>query len=418
MLTTNKLGAIVLGTSALLFLGAAQSPNVCRLSKREAPNKGTTIIARASFDPNQPNKSLIYFAAALGNAGVAALLWGKKEPQQSAIAQSLPGETTEQLPALPESMATPVNQSDDTFYVWSRDLLGYPSVLIYGAQGAGKTSFASWLVGERIKLGHKIRILDPHREYGQWAGLDCVGDGMNYEAIDRELGWFTKEIKRRYQERAISPNYQPSPITVLCDEFTSWADKCENSADFFRESLSDIRKIGLHVIFISHARTLPGLGGAKGLAATRDAGLLELELEATVDPVTKKAVPKLQGKLKYPGAVERETVALAPWMKGQTDFRATSGVVIPFPDPVVEQPPWKSSEVNPSEDYSDSTPSTSDFPSAEKALFLAIRAHLGSGKSRSWVIENVLGFKGRRFAEGKDLLETLLTKYENKSEEG
>lgn len=238
-------------------------------------------------------------------------------PVRAATAYTVPVSATQPI----QNLQTFTQSIDSDLYNWVRDLLGYPCVLIWGPQGAGKTSAASWLVAERIKLGHKIRIFDPHREYGQWAGLDCVGDGMNYEAIDRELGWFTKEIKRRYQERANSPNYQPQLITVLCDEFTSWADRCENAADFFRECLSDIRKIGLHVIFVSHARTLPGLGGAKGLAATRDAGLLELELEATVDPVTKKAVPKLQGKLKYPGATERETVALAPWMKGQNDFR-------------------------------------------------------------------------------------------------
>jgi DNA polymerase III delta prime subunit len=210
--------------------------------------------------------------------------------------------------------------------------MGYPSILIYGPQGAGKTSTAAWLIRERIKAGHQIKVLDPHRAYGQWDGLECIGDGMDYDAINDELKAFTDEIKARYKTRASVPNYNPPKLTLVCDEFTQWAKKCSHSATFFEESLTDIRKINLHVLFISHARTLTGLGGSSGLAATRDAGLLELELEAQVDPVTTEASPKLLGWLKYPGVAmnERQRVAIASWMNGSMDFSG-SGVALTVP---------------------------------------------------------------------------------------
>lgn len=213
---------------------------------------------------------------------------------------------------------------------WAKDLMGYPSVLIYGAQGAGKTSTAAWLIRERLKTGHQIKVLDPHREYGQWDGLNCIGDGMDYEAINDELKAFTNEIKARYEARAKIPNYNPPKLTLVCDEFTQWAKKCSHSATFFEESLTDIRKINLHVLFISHARTLIGLGGSSGLAATRDASLLELELEAQVDPVTGEASPNLLGWLKYPGKAiaERQRVAIAPWMNGSMNFKSTPNSIL------------------------------------------------------------------------------------------
>jgi len=209
---------------------------------------------------------------------------------------------------------------------WTDDLMSYPSILIYGPQGAGKTATAAWLIGERINQGHQIKVLDPHREYGQWDGLECIGDGMDYEAINDELGKFTEEIKQRYKTRSKIPNYNPPKLTLVCDEFTQWAKKCGNSATFFEEALTDIRKVNLHVLFVSHARTLTGLGGSSGLAATRDAGLLELELEAQVDSVTKKASPKLLGWLKHPGVAmnERKRVAIASWMNGSMDFSDTA----------------------------------------------------------------------------------------------
>lgn len=228
---------------------------------------------------------------------------------------------------------------------WTPDLMGYPSILIYGAQGAGKTSTAAWLIRERLTAGHQVKVLDPHREYGQWDGLECIGDGMDYDAINDELKTFTSEIKARYKARALTPNYDPPKLTLVCDEFTQWAKKCGHSATFFEESLTDIRKINLHVLFISHARTLTGLGGSSGLAATRDAGLLELELEAQVDPQTKKASPKLLGWLKYPGMPmnDRIRVAIASWMNGSMDFSglgATPEVVQPPQPKPTEQQSW------------------------------------------------------------------------------
>jgi hypothetical protein len=288
------------------------------------------------------------------------------EPAQSQIANA--SCTTNQQPITNNSPLPPEQ--------WTPDLMGYPSILIYGAQGAGKTSTAAWLIRERRLRGHQIKILDPHRAYGQWDGLECVGDGMNYDAINDELQAFTEEIKMRYKVRAKTPNYKPPKLTLVCDEFTQWAKKCSHSATFFEESLTDIRKINLHVLFISHARTLTGLGGSSGLAATRDSGLLELELEAQVDPTTGEASPKLLGWLKYPGVAmnERQRVAIASWMNGSMDFSG-SGVT----STILQQ---QSSTIESTETQSDLDTSTSLEPQTE----LKVSDSLGEPLKTIWLM--------------------------------
>jgi hypothetical protein len=204
--------------------------------------------------------------------------------------------------ATPPTLALEPEQSAEVSpYAWLSELMNYPSVLIYGPPGSGKSTLAEWLVYQRAHLGHEVEILDPHRAAGQWAGLPVYGDGLDYPAIDARLAAFRRMVTARYQHRATSEGFAPSPLTVLAEEFTQWATHCENSADFFAISVSDIRKVNAHVIYVSHARTLTGLGGAKGLAKARDSALLEVQLFAQVDPLTGKATPTGHAEIRYPG---------------------------------------------------------------------------------------------------------------------
>lgn len=216
-----------------------------------------------------------------------------------------------------------LQQEVNSEYAWSNDLLGYPNILVWGPQGSGKTSFAEWLVAERLKRGHEVIICDPHREYGQWEGLRIVGDGMDYEAIDKELVSFTSKIVERYKNRSKIKGYNPQPITIVCDEFTNWSERCEGAPEFSAQCQTDIRKINLHALFISHDNTNGATGGKRGMAKARKAGQLEIELEAKVHPVTGEASPKLKGKLRYPGMADKDRlpVKIAPWMKVSSDFR-------------------------------------------------------------------------------------------------
>ena len=180
-------------------------------------------------------------------------------------------------------------------------LTWYPSVLVYGAPGSGKTTFADKEVGKRLAAGHKITVLDPHAAYGAWQGCEVIGGGMNYDAINAKLAWFTAEIKRRYERVQNEPNPKFKPLTFVCDEFTHWGSKCENSAAFFEEIVTDIRKVEMLAIIISHTRTLAGLANAKGFAKLRDEALLEIEILGDMNPKTGRATPRFEAMVKLPG---------------------------------------------------------------------------------------------------------------------
>lgn len=171
-----------------------------------------------------------------------------------------------------------VETKDKDSYAWMQTLHEVNCLLIYGQQGAGKTTFIENEINARKALGHEILVFDTHREYGAWEGLEVVGDGMDYDAIDAELANVNSLIKARYQQRATVKGFNPQPMTIICEEFTDWAIKCQSSDEFFLSALKDCRKVRIHVIFVAHARTMGVLTKKAGMSVMFENGSTKLEI--------------------------------------------------------------------------------------------------------------------------------------------
>lgn len=207
-----------------------------------------------------------------------------------------------QLAAPPPETENLPNRGDGrAIYGKMPGLSRYSALLAYGIPGAGKTTFVEKEVDNRLALGHRIIVLDPHAGYGQWPNCEIVGGGMDYAAIDAKMIWFEKEIERRYKLRKTQPNPKFEPLTIVAEEFTNWATRCKNSGDHFKTVNSDIRKIECYSIIVTHTRTLAGLGDAKGMASLRDENMLEVEVLGDYDPVTERATPRFEALVKMPG---------------------------------------------------------------------------------------------------------------------
>jgi len=124
---------------------------------------------------------------------------------------------------------------------------------------------------------------------------------MDYTAIDAKLAWFASEVGKRYKIVQTQPNPKFQPLTFVCDEFTRWGSKCANSAEFFEQLVTDIRKVEMFGLIISHTRTLAGLANAKGFASLRDEALLEVEILGNQDKDSGRATPRFEAMVKLPG---------------------------------------------------------------------------------------------------------------------
>ena len=239
---------------------------------------------------------------------------------------------------------------------WYPHFREWPTILVFGGQGSGKTTFAQRLMHDRALAGHQIEVLDPHAALDQWEPFPCLGAGMEYRAIDRAMLQFRDEVTRFYKLRSQQRNVTAQAKTVVCDELTQWADRCEESGDFFKASLCDLRKANRGVIYIAHDRTLTALGGGKGVAAARDAQLLELELEAEIGPDGKPR-PAMRGKLYMPGRKsEPIPVALDHWQPPIVSIQYQGqDAISPSNQPQLADP-WEEPRALPSGDDAPSHP--------------------------------------------------------------
>lgn len=356
-------------------------------------------------------------------------------------------------------------------YQWAKHLLGHPNVLIWGEQGSGKSSFARWLVEQRLKMGHQMLVFDPHAAHGHWQGLKLVGGGMNWEEIDQRMEAVLGEMEEDYLELYETPGYEPIKTTFLVEELTTWARRCSNAPAFQTAFLGDSRKISKYLISVAHDNTLAATGGSKGYSKSRKNQIIELKLIAKQKPGTDEMVAAGYGELLLPGK-EKQEIKVGKWMQGSHNFsvltetieadsskqkrslKLTSESEIESVTPSENELQQSglvrnsrnSSESNALEDSLEDDCNSSDsecnscnssvnkdssllrqdgdeLPSwfteldvtAQESLFWQCKYEI-SNNSLSWVIKNLLRGNGRNYAEGKKVLTTLIKTFSDDSD--
>ena len=185
------------------------------------------------------------------------------------------------------------------------ELIYPPVVLLWGSQGSGKTTAANWIIYYAVEHDWLVCVADPHYAYGDWPGLPVYGKAGNYDECDLTLQAVLDESKRRYQERAEKGTkpHEFRQLLVVLEEFTDWSDRCKATPNFIRNAVKDFRKVGIHVLIISHGQTLTATGGAKGLRETFDNGTVKVQLfsemkDVEIDNETKR-LPRPTGECEF-----------------------------------------------------------------------------------------------------------------------
>jgi hypothetical protein len=236
-------------------------------------------------------------------------------------------------------------------YRWINNTIGYPT-LIFGGMGAGKSWTTREIIWHKRQAGwNQIFVLDPHGTEVEWRGVNLI---TGYREIADFMQWYMGEMRRRYQAYRESGMVEEQwtqhlrdtnqHFSVVAEEFTTWTDNiiepmpddCEDEKwkpdpDFigkwFRCAMTESRKQLMIPLFVAHDRTMEILAKAKGLSKLRDAALLEVELIATIDPITTSAKASGQGKIKLPGHGQWIDIELPKLDHKRIDFQLDESVI-------------------------------------------------------------------------------------------
>jgi hypothetical protein len=124
------------------------------------------------------------------------------------------------------------------------------SIILYGQQGAGKTSLLCHLIELRHHSGERCIIIDAHGYDDKYPFGELYGAGRNYNEIDDILQWGIDEMNQRYS------NYpgEFQPVSIFIDEATLLSENCGNFGKFVKCSLTEFRKISMRVVLCLHSR--------------------------------------------------------------------------------------------------------------------------------------------------------------------
>jgi hypothetical protein len=229
-------------------------------------------------------------------------------------------------------------------YKWIKNTIGYPT-LIFGGMGAGKSWTTREIIWQKVQTGWNIIVLDPHGTLVEWRGVQLI---TGYKEIAEFMQWYMDEMRQRYEDYRKSGMTEEQwterlrnsgkMLSVICEEFTTWTDniiepmplncdedKWKPDPDFigrwFRCAMTESRKQLMIPLFVAHDRTMEILAKAKGLSKLRDAALLEVELIATIDPITTEAKASGMGRIKLPGHGQWIDIELPKLDHKRIDFR-------------------------------------------------------------------------------------------------
>lgn len=270
-------------------------------------------------------------------------------------------------------------------------------LMVLGEMGSGKSTIAQYIA---YAYGGQVKVYEPEGTPEDWCGLEVIGKGENWDAIDesmaRDLEDLTAQLGLRTEKGDAA--LAGSEKVIIAEEYPEIRTKCENADEWFERHARRGRKARRFVIALSQYDKV-GAWGLEGKSDLADA-FLKLRL----------------GKKAILHAKSLKNDELIEWLKqdrshcllddqpcklpSYREMKAVTGRLLPPP----AAQPKKSSEITVEPTFQAIQPPKIDLP---EATIRAAKACIACGISDSKIIKEILNYSGGQYKEGKQLLEQI-----------
>ena len=277
-------------------------------------------------------------------------------------------------------------------------------VMIIGEMGTGKSTLAQYLA---YTVGGRVRVYECEGTPTDWQGLEVTGKGENWVAIDRgmaeDLEDLSKQMKIR-EERGDAALVGTERV-IIVEEYPELVSKVGSSGEWLERHARRGRKARRFTILLSQYDRVAawGLEGKSDLAdAFFRIRLGKKALAHAKSLKNEQLINWLKANQSH-CLLDDQPLKLPPYreMKAAT-VRGGSTIVQPSANNAIDPQKRVENDLKPAPE-ADLEENCSEN---DRVLWRLIQ-RLGSGKSDSAIVTEVLGFTGKRYGEGAALLERL-----------
>ncbi len=291
-----------------------------------------------------------------------------------------------------------------------RKALSKPHMLLLGETGSGKSTLVKYLVSHSSA---PAIVLDPHAAPDDWQGMTVIGAGRKYKNIGDEVDRLVLLMDARYEARAEGQkNFVP--LLVIIDEFPAIAAALGKSfTDAIMLLVREARKISIKLIILSIGSEVKSLG-IEGQGSIRECfAMISLGkfAKTRAKALGDEAIKEVIRSAKYAAMLDDLPCALP-------EIDQVFLQQLPLPPDYQRQLTSTSTSTNTYSPVSAlvSSPSaltdlqtcTYTYENPDIELSRKCKSMLQAGKPVTWIVENLLGCKGRNFAQGKQRFHDLL----------
>lgn len=277
-------------------------------------------------------------------------------------------------------------------------------VMIIGEMGTGKSTLAQYLA---YTVGGRVRVYECEGTPTDWQGLEVVGRGEDWAAIDRGMQEDLEDLSNqmKIREQRGDAALAGTERVIIVEEYPELVSKVDSSGEWLDRHARRGRKAKRFTVLLSQYDRVSAWGlegksdlgdafyrirlGKKALAHAKS---LKNEVLVNWLKLDQSHCLLDDQPLKLPSYREMKAAAL----------RGSQTIPQLYPNNAIN--PEKTAE-NALKTFQDKA--FSDSFSDERRLLWRMIQRVGEQKSDSAIVTEILGFTGTRYGEGKDLLERL-----------
>lgn len=275
-------------------------------------------------------------------------------------------------------------------------------VMVIGEMGTGKSTLAQYLA---YTVGGTVKVYECEGTPDDWQGLEVIGKGENWSAIEAgmrdDLDDLSNQMKLR--EQYGDKHLDGTEKVIICEEYPEMPSKVSISEEWLTRHARRGRKARRFTILLSQYDRVAawGLEGKSDLADAFWRILLGKKAIAHAKSLKKDELVSWLKQDRSHCLLDDNPCKLPPYreMKAVIARPLLNQGIQP------EKLSKKTLKTLPGEEFEE------NFSESDAFLWRLILKY-GEGKSDSTIVTEVLGMTGKKYGEGKDLLERLRSKYE------